>query len=425
MNTCIEQHHGVPASGGRYAVIPAWLAIAIPICTALLATSPALAQAPAPQPFFVSTSSVPMRRNAQAAIVASRAIDDGVHLLLRHALKGTWTEANWLGRTGRALTLIGFDAPLSFFVVGLNHEYGHIERAREVGIAWRLKVIGSPWSEQAFVLSGPPITDMSTAAGGFDASEALKEIVEERWYTARATTVSDALLLLGTTVHLPLYARRDLRNDILGSIPRLHAASGDLAGYLREWTADPSGGMGRHDDIVRAGRSIRRSVWLNLLDWSTMSAARELASTYIWQGSEVLAARWIPIGTVRLAPGLRYLPSPEGPERAIRTWLTYKAFLGKVWVRWTDPKEGRRLFGVGVSLAQSRTALRPRVSIDVWNGTEGVTRWRAEVAGNATTPGIPRVRLAFAFGYKTRGYVIGFPDRSGAYAEAGAIVSVK
>jgi hypothetical protein len=84
----------------------------------------------------------------------------------------------------------------------------------------------------------------------------------------------------------------------------------------------------------------------------------------------------------------------------------------------TEVVSSGRLAGGGFSARlPSRGRLEPAVAVDIWRDTNRRAAGRAEAS--IMLPLAARFSLRAGGGYKTGGYLAGFPERGGAYLQCG------
>jgi hypothetical protein len=175
-------------------------------------------------------------------------------------------------------------------------------------------------------------------------------------------------------------------------------------------------------DVRADARAIRRRSYLNLIDYGNVTIGVGLVRDYFWRGERHVPVRWIDVGPVALVPGLSYRLTPVGPETAVRTRYKVGAGTGHVYFRWTErlPHEAASLAGAGGAFElKTLGRIAPRVGFDAWRNPDGTASVRGEAA--ATVSGWPsdRVVVTAAIGAKGRGYLTGYPLRSGTYFSVG------
>jgi hypothetical protein len=360
-------------------------------------------------------SSDTMTRNADlslaGAVVATAALD--------RAIAAAWSGRpdSVASRTTRLAKLAAFDVPVVLFAVGLNHEGGHIARAREQAFDYTFAVVGSPWSSRPFELIGisPAIfDDLGSQAGGFEASRRLKDRSEALlWHTGRVAP-GHALAAIIASLDLPVYAWYSLAPGNL-------AEPGDPARVLSIVVRDRDAWL-EFDDY--RSRMRRRASW-NLIDSALWTLAYGLARDHLWRGDRGVPVRWLRIGGVDLLPGVRYEWTSIGPEYAVRSHYRAGGVAGLGYFRWTERFGNARQFGAGGSASWDIDAsLRSRVDLDLWSHTrdDGGAHGAVSVEIDRWAPGASS--LIVSVGAKSRGHVSSLPPDAGAYVTAGMLVRV-
>lgn len=402
-------------------------------------TARAIAQSghAAPAPFLVEYSTVPMLRNAALVDAVVGAIERGTDWL-----SDKWTDDLFVRKsTGGFAARLGRWLAWDFFVEGygatIAHEYGHVTRSEEAGHPARV-FLGS-FNHSFFRASGGPFTPMeslSVFGGGFEGANVLSKRVEDRIYARGKATPGDLTSLFMTTVGTQLYMQSTLSEDRLSSPDNFFNGGrpglrGDPATYALSLTAARLSrrafALGEASpffaDIQENGRSIRRGSVINLIDYGVMTGGVGLFRDYMWRGQRQVAVRWLTLVLVSLVPGLRYNLTPVGPERQVRTRYKTGAGVGLGYLRWTEPLApgSARLLGAGGEYQRDTIGgFEPRFGFDFWRNPDGTTSLRGEAATMFSRSSTDRMVLSFAVGAKGRGYLSGYPLRSGPYVNVGA-----
>ena len=154
--------------------------------------------------------------------------------------------------------------------------------------------------------------------------------------------------------------------------------------------------------------------------WPARRSARRVTSSGL--GQRQIPVRWIDLGPVSISPGLRYMLSPNGPERQVRTRYKIGSRVGQGYMRWSDALPTAQtglLRRRGRLSASSASRVRTRVAVDLWRNPDRSTGVRSEVASSFRPPAGRRFVASFALGAKGRGYLQGYPLASGVYVNVG------
>ena len=360
-------------------------------------------------------SSDTMTRNADlslaAAVVATAALD--------RAIAAAWSPRpdSAASRTTRLAKFAAFDLPVVLFAVGLNHEGGHIARAREQAFAYTFAVVGSPWSTRPFKLIGvsPAIfADLGSQAGGFEASRRLKDRSEALLWHAGRVAPGHALAAIIASLDLPVYAWHSLAPSNL-------AEPGDPARILSIVVRDRDAWLEFDDYRVRMRR---RPSW-NLIDSAVLTLAYGLVRDHLWRGDRGVHVRWLRLGGLRLLPGVRYEWTSIGAEYALRSHYRAGSIAGLGYLRWTERFRNARQFGVGGSASwEVRASVRSRADLDLWSHTHDGAGAHGAVTLEVDRWAPGASSLLVSVGAKSRGHISSLPPEAGAYVTAGLLVRV-
>jgi hypothetical protein len=386
--------------------------------------------AAAPSPLPISASNIPMIWHADlltsAATLSLAGADSAVRWLLPAAAK----DAGARSRLVRSLELIAFDLPVSFFFVSLNHELGHEARASELGIPVRLHVVGSPWSLRTFELEpdlafyprvrvGGSLFDFGMESGGLEASNVLKDRLDERLLRHGRVPFSDAVTLLVAALDTPVYAATTLGPDALTDFGP--ESRGDVLNYVYQ-LRDERARAGQFAPDIRA--TVRGRCMLNLIDWSLWN---DMASIGVWlaHGEQSRPQSWLKVGRVGLIPSMRYSLTPIGPEFSVRSHFRAGHTLGSAYVRWSEPVGEAKQRGAGVTyLAPTYRGLQATIRLDGWSHTLKGAGVRGEAGVTALNWPNRRAALSATVGAKSSGYLEGFPLAKSVYGVVGLNVAV-
>lgn len=360
-------------------------------------------------------SSDAMTRNADlslaGAVVATAALD--------RAIAAAWSGRpdSAVSRTRRLAKFAAFDLPVVLFAVGLNHEGGHIARAREQAFDYTFTVVGSPWSTRPFELIGvsPAIfQDLGSQAGGFEASRRLKDRSEALLWHVERVAPGHALASIIASLDLPVYAWQSLAPDNL-------AEPGDPARILSIMVRDRDAWL-EFDDY--RSRMRRRASW-NVIDSALWTLAYGLVRDHLWRGDRGVPVRWLRIGGVQLLPGVRYEWTSIGAEYALRSHYRAGGIAGLGYLRWTERFSEARQFGAGGSASwDPRESVRSRVDLDLWSHTRDGAGAHGAVTLEVDRWAPGASSLLVSVGAKSRGHVGSLPPDAGAYVTAGMLVRV-
>ena len=387
------------------------------VLTAALVLLPAAAGAQAPEPVIVIPaiySSDAMTRHADltlaGAVIATAAVEK--------AIAAAWSPRpdSTASRTTRLAKFLLFDVPVVTFAMGLNHEGGHMVRARQQAFLYSFEVVGSPWSSRPFELIGLSegiFYDLGSQAGGFEASRRLKDRGEALLWHAPRVASGHAIATITASLDLPVYAWQSL------SAERFEQP-GDPARILSIVARDRGADRAEFDGIRREMR--RRASW-NLADSALWSLVYGLVRDHVWRGERGVAVRWLRVGRVELLPGVRYEWTPIGAEYSVRSHYRITRAAGIGYVRWTGRFAGARQLGAGGSVSwRGEEGVMPRIDVDTWSHTrEGRgAHVAASLEVDGWAPGASSVLVTA--GAKSRGHVGSLPADGGAYVSAGVLV---
>jgi hypothetical protein len=118
---------------------------------------------------------------------------------------------------------------------------------------------------------------------------------------------------------------------------------------------------------------------------------------------------------------MHFTITPFGPEHGGELRAIFDRYLVHVDARRIDAFTGKDLWGAGVAL-QSREGpgFRPDVRIDLWERPEPGLGYRFDVGGERPVRlSNQTIDLTASVGYKSSGYLAGWPMRAGVSANVG------
>lgn len=397
---------------------------------------PAMAQTgPGDPPVYgIEYSSAPMIRNAALTDAAFLIIERGTDWAADRWAADLFTRRSAGGVFARAGQTM-FDVFLQGFAVAVTHEYGHATRVAERGGSTHvvISLSGSFYKARGPDLS--PAERLSISGGGIEGSAVLAGRIGDRIHARGTATPGEMTLLVLNALGSEMYILKTLSDDRIGTPQRFFEGgplglAGDPAGYVFELAAtrlslaEPS----RTDptlfaEVQATARRVRRDSLINFIDYELAGAAFGLSRDFIWLGQRQIPVKWIDLGPVSISPGLRYMLTPNGPERQVRTRYKVGSRVGQGYVRWSDvlATARTRLLGAGGDYQHPPLhGFVPRVAFDVWGNPDGSTGTRSELASSFRPPAAGhRFVVSLALGAKGRGYLQGYPLASGVYVNVG------
>jgi hypothetical protein len=359
-------------------------------------------------------------RNAELTFAASVLATDGTD----QALQAIWLKRREPGdataRAVRIAKLALFDAPVVAFFVGLNHEGGHISRAREKNFPYSFRLVGGPWSSQRFELFALDFgifDDLGAQAGGFEASRVLKDRSEARYWTKDRISPGHALVSIVSALDLPLYALWNLAPGQFDDGFPL----GDPAAVLSILqTKKLLAGEPYNLDPARS-RMRSRSL-LNLLDTSLWSLVYGIVGDHAWKGEDGVRVRWLRVGGVELLPSVRYELTAMAPEYHLRSQFRTVRAAGAGYVRWSERVDDARQVGIGGSLSpRAAGRIMPRLDLDVWSHSRDGAGLHGAMTMEIVAPNLRRAVVTVTLGGKSTGHAAALPFDNGAYVSAGLV----
>ena len=369
-------------------------------------------------------STAPLWRNAALSDAAWAAFALGVDWGLDAATGDRVTTRSTLGGTSRAVRWALLDVPMAWYTFVWTHEYGHKTRLEEDGLPARVVVQGTPWTGMtAFTQTAVSLRNSTPAmySSGIEGTDALLRRLDRRLFQSGTAHHAELTAIFVATGMSLGYIQRDLSSGRVrhGGIFR-ETDPGDPTGYVitlaRRRYGDPE-----VDQMRELADDIRAGSWLNLLDYGLVTVGVGLFRDYLVRGERQAPVRWINLGGVSLAPGLRYEMTPVGPERHVRSWIKIGPTISSAYVRWAEGDRERLIGAGGEFRSPAVHDWQPGIMFDMWENPDGASGARFEANAEWTaSPG--RWSLTFAVGGKTSGYLIGFPLENGAYGSIGGAV---
>jgi hypothetical protein len=385
----------------------------------------------------VEISSSEIERNAAimatAAEVGNAAADLGLD-----ALFGRPDERK-LGQALRRLGQLWFvSLPIASLAQGRAHDFGHIARGHEIGVVTEsIEILQWPWPipiAQSAERGGGMVTDYERLAifgGGEQGSHVQQELLLDRIYSHDQANYFDWVLFAYAQLDAPVYAWWDLRRERLTDAAIDIATSPDFEGDRRAVLGDygqfaismTSIDANEYSGTARVRRyadSLKRAVWMNLLDFSLWAGVAR-AADYVITGDRNVPIPVLKIGRLALVPGAYASLSSDGPEKGVRVRMVTSRYLPHVDVRWIDTVSNRRLWGIGAGLRTRSTArLGPELRTDLWQRDGKGAGFRLEVgARRQLTVGKHPLEASFRVGYKSEGYLSDAPLKAGPLASLG------
>jgi len=373
-----------------------------------------------------------LQRNAAASLAVAETVVRVTDMGAARLFGSRFTAPGVSGALLRITKLALFDAQITNYLAGLNHELGHVAGARENGVGTHVLFVGGPWSSPQFDLSPYEFVDSSrfTSAlgiigGGFEAEFVLERRLWERLHQQNQGSPADAVVLLTGAAKRVWYMHTSL--SALTGIRRFDIAAhaGDAKAYVYQmltegWSVPIQDPFFSRNPILMA-QPLKRGLWLNLADFGLWDQAWNLVN-YVVTGQSTLKPHWLRVRGVSFIPFASYLLSPVGPQTEVGTHYRTGGMVGEVSVRWTQDRgiPHGRLLGLGLSWSRSSPGLvAPRLRFDVWQDADRQAGTRVEGGLEFRRWPSPGASLHASAGAKTSGFVLGLPERSGVYAETG------
>lgn len=361
-----------------------------------------------------------MRRNAGLAMGGYEAANLAIDHVLDKVLTGDNPETSGqrLLRFGR---LWFVNLPVAALIHGATHDYGHFSHLGELGVHNHTREVTMwPWpvpvaysveffdSDRHFRAT----EETAVIAGGEEGAATLRRALMNKIYGGDSAYYGDDVLLGYAVMDFTAYALTDLGVSVNadGSLP---GNIGDFEEYVirlmeqrprREWQSA----------IRDLSARLRRDAWLNLLDLGFYSAFKDVA-TYVMTGEKQSAPATLPLGSLKVVPGLHAALTPDGPEEGLDVRLLSPRYLTHVELRHVTTATEESLWGTGVTLrSRDGRHYRPEARIDVAQESDASPGYAVQVGVRGPVPGT-RQRLVVAplVGYKNTGYLPDLPVRSG------------
>jgi hypothetical protein len=325
------------------------------------------------------------------------------------------------------------------------HEFGHDARGREAGFGTlRLDVTRWPWPIPIAnaSLAPPQRVDparthpeqMAFIAGGSEAGRVQADWLVDKIYSGDEVNYFDWLELIYASLDTPLYIWLDLRPSRLRDFhsyldvnsppldPRQYALEFALVGAEAKfgYVAGPTD-LPRFDEVKAVATGFRRRAWLNIADFSLLSA---IVRTFDFArtGIPTSSSPAITVGRCRFVPSGRFDFTPLGAESGIDVRFLLSKRTIRIGTGYLETPSQRRLWSESVEVvSRDRAHLGSEVLIEVWQREHQRLGVRGEVGLSKT---IKRQRFpliaSFKAGFKTDGYSLGTPMRGGFLGSVGA-----
>lgn len=342
-------------------------------------------------------------------------------------IKDTFLEKTMLGR---ALKVFGFDLPMAASFETLQHEwFGHGARGREFGKSADLKM-PSPWGflygnqspqwvgESQIHKPGESQLEywdkeVKTVAGGMEADKVMADYVQEKMYSSGKT---DHYQNLGYMVSKWNRVGYVLFEGAFAEKNKFDLSWGDPANYVNnlyaKYQANPK--YYRDGKYIGPSKPQLTSTLKTAALWSGLSPAALKAfgeeMQYIATGKKEFKMPKSIVDT-------DFNMGPEGPEFYLNYFLRNSGGnLQKFYVRHCPI--GEKSTGIGAKIlnvnADEKTSVSPK--IDLWHE-------ESKIGGNLELEFKRKLTedfiLNFNAGYKTQGYLVGYPEQSGFYFGTG------
>jgi hypothetical protein len=405
------------------------IARAVAALTVVSATSVAAQAVPQSRPadvvpaIVVDYSTTPMARNAAGGdviwVAVARGMDFGLDRVTNKGFAGR-SKTAMLARIGR---LVVIDVPMSQYLFAGVHEYGHKTRVNEAGVPARVVLGGTPWSLNAYTtlsLSGLATTPGMYSAG-LEGTTSLARRIERRITTSGTASYTDLMALFMTTTMNVGYIRHSLSVDrvaagLIFRGPHYDDPDGYVVTLSNRQFGTPTLG-----DMQSMATDIRRGSWLNFLDYGMVTVGTGLFRDYLVRGERTTPVRWLTVGKVSVIPGLRYELTPVGIEKQVRSSVKVGRHVANVYGRWSVPVDAERLIGGGIdySLSVMVGRVKPSFIVDLWKNPDGGAGTRIGFSAEWSRRPSDRWAVTTSAGAKSRGYLLGFPEKGGPYVGGG------
>jgi hypothetical protein len=323
---------------------------------------------------------------------------------------------------GRLARVWLVNLPIAALASAASHNAGHFARASEFGGRHRfLHVTQWPWPVPIMgTIEGSdadlrdPFAALAVVGGGEQGSDVLRGRLLDKIYSGDRADYFDWILLGYAAMDFPLYAWTDLRPSTFASQEAFMSRN---PADFRHYVFSEAVIEGRNLDLRtldRYARSIRRSAWLNLADFSLWNAIARTAR-YVITGERTTANPAIRLGSIGVVPGAYATLGSIGLERGVDVRLISRSCLTHVNLRaMSVPARGSR-WGAGIEIrSRSQDTLRPTIQVDAWQRLEGEAGFRLGTGlrrrlGRGAQP----FETGFTIGYKSEGYLNDAPYRAG------------
>ena len=359
----------------------------------------------------------------------------GITRLEDRALGTHWfPERSVAGKAGgvaaRFAKLAVLDVPVDYFTVVAAHEYaGHGARYRELGISGVHYAFDAPppygaGGGEASISGADVSVDELVAiwSGGVESHPLLQQGLALRWLENREVDYREAFLYFWATQIAMSYIQ-DTDGQLTPNGP-----DNDIQAYVRYLNF----GWDRPPSPVPSRMSVA-----DLKSKSKLGIANPFAFysiyvglvTYLWQGKESAPLPMLRIGPGDYLPLLRTGWTPFGLEYHMENYLRIGARTALVDLRLGDDAFHRSWGGIGIDVHRmvDRERLRVDGGVKLWKQPEltsgfatpkslggGVGGALSLRAYRAISEGAQPIRAVGEIGYKTAGFVEGYPMRAGA-----------
>ena len=326
-------------------------------------------------------------------------------------------------RTKDVLTRLGrawfVNLPIAALTQGAAHDSGHFARLAEFGshsgrrriaqwpwpipIAISIEYVPHPQSGEVALAQG-----LAVLGGGEQAATLTKDHLADQIYRRDSADYFDWMLLAYASLDYPVYAWADLGGSIKGE-------AGDFRQYEQVFTLlNPRAGPQLE---TRNIRSLQRSAWLNLADYSLWQAVSRVVR-YVATGQRRTRNSTVPIYRLRVIPSAYSTLSSLGPEHGVNVRLLSDAVLTTVNVRHISTPVSGPVWGAGVGvMSRAPERFLPEAKLDVWQRIGKGPGFRLEFGTRrAFSLGTRPFETSVALGYKTQGYLVDSPTRAGLLA---------
>jgi hypothetical protein len=319
--------------------------------------------------------------------------------------------------------------PIAALSATAAHELGHVSRGHEGGLSfsgfrvaewpWPVPVMSARLYADASGEAPMELNELGVIAGGAEAARVQEDMLLDNIYSGRSTNYFNWLLLADAKLEMPLYTWTDQGPPAPLGDPGQFA---DEFGVMRAWmrfrpTSPCLCILDTRADAAAAWQTMRRGMWLNLVDYS-LAAAIVQTVNYVRTGKRETSVPALRRGSWAFVPALHFSMTSQGFERSVDVRVISRRTVSHSVLRWTDVPSGVRLWGVGTDIRAHRTSgWQPQVRADVFQRTAGAVDSSSgvgmRVEAGARFPlhtGRHPTEVGFRIGYKTRGYLIDAPE---------------